>query len=719
MPINDDELLSISEQYKPDPGTSPYNALQDDGLSAWERLQVMNLATSPKSAVNWIQKRHPDWEVQQYGSGLQIAVKAPGDYWKVVDPEHFEPVFDIADLAGDLGVGIASGVGAVKGAVLGSAVPVAGTFAGATGGGALGAAAGEGIRQGIGALAGFEEDLGERAKEVVESAAFGLAGEGVLRAGAGLLKAGGKAGKWAFTDKAPIQAGKEAIEQAPQKVTGKLVQEELPVSKRVFVGGESEKAIVDDAQRQSLKDSSKNWSADYEFPRDITEDLLPAGPGEVKQSIHGYPTNYILMNPKDGLILPMKEAIREIEKDLTKEKDWLEVVSYVGKNGKINVFINPIVRAEDMGITSRWIIKNEEVVNKELFEQLYGVAEKNKMKILVSTSKDPKERFNIQTPRDIFGGFEPSSFPSGSSSLRELPSTELTTPGGYTTKLIKETQELPPPEVPVSTSTKKLAPSARERIGSYLKEKGELGAPLNKAMYNRLSTLNAKAKETLEKSLKEKELLDKVNPKLFDEVKTLLDDATNSFAPKGIPNRFIGKQEADIISQQIREAARKLEQAKTELKDAGLKKEGANAAKLKSLMNDAEKLSREFSEKTGGPLSTLSDMVNIKRLVTAGAGFSTAGPGGAIAGAVLGPWAFKHMGRGIAKLGSAIMKDPSTLSKMASKMPPPPQVAAKINAYQSSRSKNAALYMLMSDEGFRKWIKSFIQEDNNENLPRM
>lgn len=170
-------------------GSHPATPLQEGALSAWERHQVMNYAPNPESAVRWLKKNHPDWEVVQYGPGYKISVQKPGEPWKVVDPQGFD-MWDVGDIVSDVGVGVTSAIGGTIGGILGTgtANPV-GTFGGAALGSAGGAAVGEAGRQGIGALMGFEAPLSERATEVGISAATGLVAEGAGRVLGGVGKA--------------------------------------------------------------------------------------------------------------------------------------------------------------------------------------------------------------------------------------------------------------------------------------------------------------------------------------------------------------------------------------------------------------------------------------------------------------------------------------------------------------------------------------------------
>lgn len=192
--LSDEEFENIEKKYQPPAGSDAYNPSQEDALPIMERWQAMNWANNPQSAVRWLKKKHPDWKVVQYGSGYNISIKKPGeDTWKVVDPDNFEPVDDLADIVSDLGVGLVSGIGGAVGGTLGSAAPGVGTIGGAIGGAAIGGATGEAVRQGAGALMGFEAPLSERAEEIGISAVAGAAGEGLGQVLKPAIKAVGKA----------------------------------------------------------------------------------------------------------------------------------------------------------------------------------------------------------------------------------------------------------------------------------------------------------------------------------------------------------------------------------------------------------------------------------------------------------------------------------------------------------------------------------------------
>jgi len=129
----------------------PKKVLDEMGVSDFERFTMKNFARSPAQAHQFLVGR--GYDVMKLGEGLNFAVrKGEEDEWRVVDPsaggigEFFR---DMADLAADVGAGLAfaGGVAAGSGvASVATGAAVAGGF--------------EAARQGVGSALGIPDNIG-------------------------------------------------------------------------------------------------------------------------------------------------------------------------------------------------------------------------------------------------------------------------------------------------------------------------------------------------------------------------------------------------------------------------------------------------------------------------------------------------------------------------------------------------------------------------------
>lgn len=159
-----DESIIEQQFYGVDQAAQGPKIIQEEhpDLSIGDRLIIKNLSTSPESAVGYLKKKYPDMDVQVQPSG-QIALRKPNEPdYRVLDPEGVtslgEALKDIGDVGYDvvsgLGTGAATAAGGAAGAVTG---PGALLTAGAAGAGT--SAGFEGLRQGLGSLAGLEDNI--------------------------------------------------------------------------------------------------------------------------------------------------------------------------------------------------------------------------------------------------------------------------------------------------------------------------------------------------------------------------------------------------------------------------------------------------------------------------------------------------------------------------------------------------------------------------------
>lgn len=119
-----------------------------EGISFADRAIVKNFSQSPEVSAQYLRQQNPDKDIQVHNGQLLVKDKGATEY-NVVDPEGFD-LEDITDVAYDVGSGIAEAV----------AFP----FTGSLGSGAIGAGS-ETLRQGIGNLAGLENDAAQTAQD--------------------------------------------------------------------------------------------------------------------------------------------------------------------------------------------------------------------------------------------------------------------------------------------------------------------------------------------------------------------------------------------------------------------------------------------------------------------------------------------------------------------------------------------------------------------------
>lgn len=128
----------------------PHDIVQESGTTLGERVLLKNLASNVPAARKWLEAR--GYETRPLNtSGLNFAVRHKGDTgpWKVLDPDTGvfgkDFVGDLLDLSSD--------------AILTGLTVGAGLGTGGVGAGALAAGGGELLREGVGSLAGIEDNI--------------------------------------------------------------------------------------------------------------------------------------------------------------------------------------------------------------------------------------------------------------------------------------------------------------------------------------------------------------------------------------------------------------------------------------------------------------------------------------------------------------------------------------------------------------------------------
>lgn len=131
-------------------------------ISTIDRMVVKNLSQSPEVGVNYIKKKLPGHDVRLYQG--RMVVKGPQDKeYRVMDPDtglfSTDILRDAGDVLFDVGSGVAEGAATTAGTAAGAVAGPAGAIAGgAAAAGASGAGL-EAARQGLGKLAGLEQDI--------------------------------------------------------------------------------------------------------------------------------------------------------------------------------------------------------------------------------------------------------------------------------------------------------------------------------------------------------------------------------------------------------------------------------------------------------------------------------------------------------------------------------------------------------------------------------
>jgi len=158
-------------------------------------LVTKNLSTSPEATMKYLQKEHPNLEIEYNDSGaIRVKRRDEKDY-RVLDPEGVTGVGEFAKDIGDVGYDVLSGIGTgVATAAGGLAGAVGGAGIGALPGAALaGAAAGGGLetaRQGLGSAFGIEDNMD--AGQILGSTAAGAISPLLFGTGATAANVGGK-----------------------------------------------------------------------------------------------------------------------------------------------------------------------------------------------------------------------------------------------------------------------------------------------------------------------------------------------------------------------------------------------------------------------------------------------------------------------------------------------------------------------------------------------
>lgn len=126
------------------------------------RFIYKNLGSSSPTAFNYLEKQNPDFEFKKDKEGEVLARKRGAQAWGRLDPKGIDPQ-DITDIAYDVPAGILQGLATAAAGVAGAgaslplgmtgAIPAAMAASAGTGAGL------EAIRQGLGTMAGIEDNM--------------------------------------------------------------------------------------------------------------------------------------------------------------------------------------------------------------------------------------------------------------------------------------------------------------------------------------------------------------------------------------------------------------------------------------------------------------------------------------------------------------------------------------------------------------------------------
>lgn len=196
----------------PPDAEAPITEEQHPDVGFGERFAIKNFGLDEPSAVAYLNKKHPDLDVQTRDGRIVIKRKDEKE-WRVLDPAGFD-LQDLSDVAYDLGAGAAESAAAVTaglgaGAATGGigAIPAA-MAAGGTAGAGL-----EALRQKIGAGLGVSPEELQMA-QVALSGAAGAASPLLFGTGATAAQIAGKAGS---------EAGKKVLSRAGQSALGETL----------------------------------------------------------------------------------------------------------------------------------------------------------------------------------------------------------------------------------------------------------------------------------------------------------------------------------------------------------------------------------------------------------------------------------------------------------------------------------------------------------------
>jgi hypothetical protein len=253
---------------------------QHPDISVWDRLVTKNLATNPESVVKYLARKHPNLQVELDTAG-QVKIKRPEETdYRVLDPDTGisggvgELIKDIGDVGYDVASGIVQGAATAGAGIAGAAGGGVGAIPAAMGAGAASGAGLEGIRQGLGSLAGLEDnaDLGQ----IGMAGAIGAASPALFGTGASLANIEGKglAGKLAQAIKPTAQlddVGKELLQRSQRGIPTRMFEkgvDKLAPSIASKISGVS-KLDVEDLQK-NLK-GIRNIESNPEAIQDLAE----------------------------------------------------------------------------------------------------------------------------------------------------------------------------------------------------------------------------------------------------------------------------------------------------------------------------------------------------------------------------------------------------------------------------------------------------------------
>lgn len=153
-----------------------------EGISAADRAIVKNLSTSPEKSASYLKKHNPQLDTRVWDGRVLVKGKQEKE-WRVLDPDTGIFSSDILNDIGDVGYDVASGVAQAL------ALPAAGIV-----GSGLAGAGAEALRQGLGSVAGIEDNInvGDIALTGAIGAAVPAAGKAIAPAVSKVAGAGKK-----------------------------------------------------------------------------------------------------------------------------------------------------------------------------------------------------------------------------------------------------------------------------------------------------------------------------------------------------------------------------------------------------------------------------------------------------------------------------------------------------------------------------------------------
>lgn len=284
-----------------------------EGVSSVDRFKVANFANDKDSAMKWLRKQYPDFDVGLVGEQIALKPKgAPGAY-KALIPEvtisdvwkNPEKVLQRAtDFTADIASGIVSAGASALGGVAGGP---AGLATGAAAGGATSAGT-EALRQQLGKWLGINDDL--HAQQIATSGALGAGGTVLF--GAGPAKGLVGKGYGALKEKILPKVG-EIVSGVPAKTIANASQR-LPEIQALEKEG-----VLDFAEKAHEDIANNLMQAKQKIGQNIQQSIEGAG-GSIDISAAKKPWEDLLakLNDQYGKLKTpeLRDKIKDVEEHL-------------------------------------------------------------------------------------------------------------------------------------------------------------------------------------------------------------------------------------------------------------------------------------------------------------------------------------------------------------------------------------------------------------------